>query len=46
MSARPQNIGIKAIELYFPNQVRNEIAQGGICEADALNCAIMLTISW
>jgi hypothetical protein len=22
MAARPQNIGIKAIELYFPSQVR------------------------
>lgn len=22
MAARPQNIGIKAIEIYFPNQVR------------------------
>ena len=21
MSARPENIGIKAIEIYFPNQV-------------------------
>jgi len=23
MSARPENIGIKAIEIYFPNQVCN-----------------------
>jgi hypothetical protein len=22
MSARPQNIGVKAIEVYFPSQVR------------------------
>jgi len=25
MAARPQNIGIKAIEIYFPNQVSPEI---------------------
>lgn len=23
MAARPQNIGIKAIEIYFPSQVRS-----------------------
>jgi hypothetical protein len=26
MSLRPQNIGIKAIEIYFPSQVRAESA--------------------
>jgi len=25
MATRPQNIGIKAVEIYFPNQVRANI---------------------
>jgi Hydroxymethylglutaryl-coenzyme A synthase N terminal len=28
MSSKPQNIGIKAIEIYFPNQVSFGTAQG------------------
>lgn len=27
MAARPQNIGIKAIEVYFPTQVRSSFSQ-------------------
>ena len=28
MASRPQNIGIKAIEIYFPSQVRALCARG------------------
>lgn len=33
MSARPQNVGIKAIEIYFPSQVRQICAQDGVLSA-------------
>lgn len=31
MAARPQNIGIKAIEVYFPRQVRASCHPMTIC---------------
>jgi hypothetical protein len=31
MSARPQNIGIKAIEIYFPSQVGSSFAVHAPC---------------
>jgi hypothetical protein len=33
MSARPQNIGIKAIEIYFPSQVRRIASREGVLHA-------------
>ena len=43
MSARPQNIGIKAIEIYFPSQVRSIPSNSPIL-AIASRCASVLTI--
>ena len=31
MSTRPQNIGIKAVEIYFPNQVSLGVFVGVPC---------------
>jgi len=36
MAARPQNIGIKAIEIYFPSQVRFPLPDTARCRPLAL----------
>lgn len=38
MGSRPQDVGIKAIELYFPSQVSSEPVAVDCLKRDANNC--------